>query len=99
MFYSEGDNIFSEVVPLSEGNKVLVYLEDLGGVYDESCKCFGTHVLEQIMDKEGNIISEAIKKNPHHVELGTLGSPEYDWICLNWMFWRIIFKTLTQVII
>lgn len=78
MFYTEGDRIFSEVIPLTNGNKILIYLEYLDGIYDNSCKCFGTHYLEQIIDNEGNIVQEVIRKNPNCLELKNLGSPEYD---------------------
>lgn len=78
MFHVEGDNIFSEVIPFNKGKKILIYLEKLGDFFDTSCKCFGTHYLEQIIDENGKIISESIKKNPHFVKLEGFSSLDYD---------------------
>lgn len=78
MFYTVGEDIISEVIPLKKGKTVKIYISKKRDKYAQSCKCFGTHYLEQIIDHNGKILQETIKKNPHHIKLGILGSPEYD---------------------
>ncbi len=63
---------------MHNGKKVLIYLEILGEKFDISCKCFGTHYLEQTIDNEGNIIKEIIKVNPHYVDFQGFVSTIYD---------------------
>ena len=61
----EGDDVNYETIE----NKVIIYLKKGHFNYTESCKCFGTHYLEQTLDDNDNVINETIKENPHWVDL------------------------------
>lgn len=60
--YCEGQDIKYEFPSV---NKIIIYLEKSDNGFLESCKCFGTHYLEQNLDENYNVISESIKDNPH----------------------------------
>lgn len=62
-FKVEGDDIKYE----TSKNQILIYLEKVDDDFVTSCKCFGTHYLEQTLDDNDNVIKEVIKKNPHYV--------------------------------
>lgn len=68
MFYTVGEDIISEVIPLKKGKTVKIYISKKRDKYAQSCKCFGTHYLEQTLDDNDNVIKEVIRKNPHHVD-------------------------------
>ena len=68
MYYIKGDNIFHEVFKLKNGKQINIYLKKVQGGYMEECKCFGSHILEQILDENNNVISEVIKENPYYTE-------------------------------
>lgn len=60
-----GDDIEYE----TETHKIIIYVSKGKSKYVKSCKAFGTHFLEQIVDKDNNVIKETIKKNPYYVDL------------------------------
>lgn len=68
MFKVEGDDILSEVILLNNSKKIWIYVKKVENKYVKSCKCFATHVLEQTLDNNNNVVEEVIKKNPHHVD-------------------------------
>lgn len=69
MFYIEGENIKYESSPHSLGKKIIIYLEKTEKGFVIKNKCFGTHYLEQIFDKNNELLNESIKENPHFVNL------------------------------
>lgn len=68
MYHTEGENIISEVNPLNDGKIVKIYISKKNKKYSQSCKCFGTHYLEQTFDNKGNLIKEIIKENPYFIK-------------------------------
>ena len=69
MFYIKGQEIDHEVIPYNNGKKVIIYLEKREESFIRTGKCFGTHYLEQIFDKNNELLTESIKENPHFVNL------------------------------
>lgn len=69
MFVTKGETIKYETFPLEKGKKIIIYLSKKNGIFFEDSKCFGSHYLEQIFDKEDNLIGENIKINPHYTKL------------------------------
>ena len=69
MYYTIGDDIFHEVSQVKNGKKINIYLKKVQGGFVEECKCFGTHLLEQVFDENNDLISEVIKENPHHTDI------------------------------
>lgn len=63
-FKVEGDDIHYE----TSKNQIILYLEKNGKDFVGSCKCFGTHYLEQTLDDNDDVIKEVIRKNPHHID-------------------------------
>lgn len=55
------DRTFYEVLQFKSGKKIILYLVKKDDVYKEKAKSFATHILEQIFDNQGNIVSEEIK--------------------------------------
>jgi len=81
MYYIEGDDIYTEDIPLQKGKKIITYLDKRGeNKYVEYVKCFGSHFLEQIFDEKGNLIEETIKVNPHKkdIDWSKMIDDEYD---------------------
>ena len=64
MYKTVGDDISYEVFD----NVIVIYLRACDNQFVKSNKCFGTHLLEQTLDDDGNIIREVIKENPHHID-------------------------------
>lgn len=64
--YIQGGNIFFEVIPLNKcQKKIIIYLSKNNGKFEQECKCYASHYLEQIFDENNQIVSEVIKENPH----------------------------------
>ena len=79
MFYTKGENELYEIFDFNEGKKINVYLEKEGKKLLIVGKPFGTHILEQIFDREDNLISQKIKVNPYKVNISTDGiGDDYD---------------------
>ena len=55
------DRTFFEVFPFKNGKKIILYLIKEENIYKEKAKAFATHVLEQVFDDKGNVVSEQIK--------------------------------------
>lgn len=68
MYYTPGEDIYYEIFQVKNRIKIIIYLKRVQGGFMDSCKCFGTHLLEQSVDENNNIVSEVIKENPHKVE-------------------------------
>ena len=64
MYKTIGDDISYEVFD----NVIVIYLKKVDNQFVKSNKCFGTHILEQILADDGTIINESIKENPHHID-------------------------------
>lgn len=69
-----GDDIEYETEP----HKIIIYVSKGKFKYVESCKAFGTHFLEQILDKNNTVVKETIKKNPYYIELSK-DTRNMDW--------------------
>ena len=50
-----------DIFPFKEGKKIILYLIKDGTIYKNKAKAFATHVLEQVFDDQGNVVSEEIK--------------------------------------
>lgn len=70
--YCEGEDIKYD---FPSENKIRIYLKRTNGGYLRSCKCFGTHYLEQTLDEQGDVITEVIKENPYWVDIDTVVVP------------------------
>ena len=47
--YIQGGNIFFEVIPLNKcQKKIIIYLSKNNGKFEQECKCYASHYLEQI---------------------------------------------------
>ena len=66
MYYCEGQDVIME---FPSKNKIIIYLKKGETRYVDSCKCFGTHYLEQTLDENNNVVSEVINENPHWVDI------------------------------
>lgn len=52
---------FHEVEPYLNFGKIFIYLKRKGNKYVQSEKFRASHVLEQVFDNQGNVVSEEIK--------------------------------------
>ena len=43
--YIPGEDTFFEVMPLTKGKKVIIYLSKRGDNFNQDCKCFGESTL------------------------------------------------------
>ena len=68
-YYCEGQDI---KVEFPTKNKIIIFIKKGEDRFLESCKCFGTHYLEQTLDDNNDVISEVIKENPHWVDIKTI---------------------------
>ncbi len=53
---------FIEVLPFSEGKKIKIYLKEKNRKYVETPIVFASHLLEQVFDKDNQLVSEELKE-------------------------------------